>query len=350
MQYPDVRFSGAVLGFLVALPALAAPPDEVAGLTWCSGSKECVSWSSVAGATQYLVYKGDAATLPALATTGLDSCSAGAFTATTTGDLLIRRPGPGELLWYLVTARNADGEGSAGTGTNTPRLPNANGKCCGELAFRERFNAANGAPWPPPWQRVCSVDRSDVQNGSGRYRPVLSGYSLARLTAPIDERDVEVRLSMQFEDSETQGIGFYVRQNGGCLQNTPLHGAGYAVFVEDFRTDGIGVWRERDGNEESISINFNPSFDFQNGVRYRVRFRCLQESPVTTRLQAKFWIEGSAEPAGWQVDAVDGLPSLQGVSGGLAADSWSNYTWPGPPGGIAHTFIDDVEIERVCPP
>ncbi len=350
-----MRFVKAVLfyiglGVCAMTLAAAAPPAEVLGLSFCSGSKECLSWSAVPGATQYLVYKGSAETLPALASSGLDSCSAGAFGNTSTTDILIRRPNPGELLWYLVTARNADGEGSAGAGTAGERTPNADGNCCGELAFRERFAAPNGSAWPPPWQGVCSVDRADVQNGSGRYRPTLSGYSLARLTAAIDERDVDVRLTMQFEDSETQGIGFYVRQNGGCLQNTPLHGAGYAVFVEDFRTDGIGVWRERDGNEESISINFNPAFDFQNGVRYRVRFRCVQESPVTTRLQAKFWVEGTSEPPAWLVDVVDGLPALQGTSGGLAADSWSNYTSPGPPGGVAHTFIDDVEIERVCTP
>ena len=126
----------------------------------------------------------------------------------------------------------------------------------------------------PRKRGIGSVETADLQGNRARFRPTLSNYSLARLHAPFDERDVEVELTLEFTDVTSQGLGFYVRQNGGYLQQTPTHGQGYAVFVEGFRASpGIGAWREVDGNEQEVQVHFDPALNFQNGVRYRVRFR-----------------------------------------------------------------------------
>jgi gluconolactonase len=218
---------------------------------------------------------------------------------------------------------------------------------CGPALFSADFAAADGAPWPAPWTAIGSVDVADVQAGRGRFRPTPSGYSLARLYAPLAAADVEATLTVEFEDLATQGIGFYVRQNGGYLDQSVPTGQGYAVFVEGFRGfHGIGVWREVNGVEMSILIDMGLAL--ADGVPYRVRFRVHQIDPSNTRLQAKIWPVGDPEPFLWNVDTTDGTPVLQGTAGGIALDSWSEITWPGPI--TAHTFADDVRIDPLCSP
>lgn len=71
------------------------------------------------------------------------------------------------------------------------------------------------------------------------------------------------------------------------------------------------------------------------------RLRVVQESPSATRLQARVWLAGQLEPATWMVDVTDSTPSLQGVSGAIAVDSYSSIT----SGAIAAgTFIDDIRV------
>jgi len=215
-------------------------------------------------------------------------------------------------------------------------------------AYVETFSGADGSPWPMPWAATGSVALADLQGGRARWRPTASGYSLARLDAPIATRDVEVQFTVVFEDIATQGVGFYVRQNGGYLQQTVPHGQGYAVFVEGFRGPGIGVWREVDGVETDVEILFDAGLGLANGVPYRVRFRVEQLDPATTALRAKIWPQAGVEPAGWHVEATDTTPVLQGLFGGIALDSWSSIQSPG--AITAHTLVDDVEVGEVCPP
>lgn len=233
-----------------------------------------------------------------------------------------------------------------------PALTAYPAECTGapsDVVYAETFTLADGSGWPAPWVPIGSVETADVQGGRARFRPTISGYSLARLYAPFDEQDVEVELTLEFSDVASQGLGFYVRQNGGYLQETPTHGQGYAVFVEGFRAaPGIGVWREIDGHEQDIVIHFDPALNFQDGVRYRVRFRVTQETPTDTRLRAKVWPEADAEPAGWHVDTTDATPALQNLSGGFAVDAWSAFT-PSTPGmpPAAFQFFDDVIVRRL---
>jgi len=242
-----------------------------------------------------------------------------------------------------ATAPTATPTAATPTPTATPTATAA----CGAAVYAEDFTGGNGDPWPAPWTAIGSVDVADIQTNRARFRPTLSGYSLARLYAPVAATDVEARFTVEFEDIGQQGVGFYVRQNGGYLQDTMPHGEGYAVFVEGFRGfQGIGVWREIDGNEQQILIDMGQTI--ADGTRYRVRFQAFQADAGTTVLRAKMWPEAGAEPSGWAVETTDASPDLQGVSGGIAADSWSSIISGGPT--PAHTFLDDVEIVPLCNP
>ncbi len=234
----------------------------------------------------------------------------------------------------------------------------ANGTVCGwsnsrvPSTYSESFTLDDGAAWPAPWTPISGTAAvADIQGGRARFRPVPTGYSLARVVAPIATQDVEVRFTVIFADvgpGGTQGVGFYVRQNGGYLQQTMPHGQGYAVFVEDFRGPGIGVWKELDGNEIPLAITFDAALAFQNGVPYRVRFRVSQVDPANTLLQAKVWPAAQAEPTAWQVSFLDNTPQLQNLAGGIALDSWSSLQSPNPI--TAATFVDDVQVNGLCNP
>ncbi|MFT4571663.1 MAG: gluconolactonase [Hyphomicrobiaceae bacterium] len=220
------------------------------------------------------------------------------------------------------------------------------------LIYSENFDGLDGAVWPAPWTPVGGVASYDLQGNRARFHPTTTNYSLARLYAPDSETDVEVLLTVEFSDIDTQGLGFYARSNGGYLDQTSPMGQGYAVFIEGFSTSsGIGVWREINGVEQSIVRNLDPSFNLQNGVRYRVRFRVFQEDASTTRLQARIWVEGQTEPTLWHADETDSTPVLQGLSGGFAVDAYSSIN-PGTPGSPvpADQFFDDVEIYRLADP
>ena len=220
---------------------------------------------------------------------------------------------------------------------------------CGNLIYAEPFTASDASAWPAPWLALGNVATADIQQGRARLRPQPNGYSLARMGAAIDNRSVEARFTLRFEDLSTQGIGFYVRQNGGYLQQMATHGQGYAAFVEGgFRgTPGISVWNEVDGTEVQLAHAAAPSPALATDTDYRVRLQVQQINPAQTSLRAKLWLASQAEPAAWSVAYVDAAAALQNVDGGIAVDSWSSLTSPPI---TAYTFVDDIELISLCAP
>jgi hypothetical protein len=221
---------------------------------------------------------------------------------------------------------------------------------CGNLMYAEPFAMADGAAWPAPWSALGNVASADVQQQSARLRPMPTNYSLARMGASLATSSVEVRFTLRFEDVATQGVGFYIRQNGGYLTQTMPHGQGYAAFVEgSFRgLPGIGLWKEIDGVEMQIAHAAAPTSAMENGVDYRVRYQVLQIDSAQTLSRAKLWIASGDEPAAWQTSVVDMSASLQGISGGIAVDSWSSLQTGA--SITAHTFVDNIEIIALCSP
>lgn len=209
----------------------------------------------------------------------------------------------------------------------------------GSFSFSEPFAGADTAPWPTRWTVLGGVTAQSQQAGRGRLVPLTSGYSLARMGTTEGASDIEVTFQVQFENIATQGVGYYVRQNGGWLRGTAVHGQGYAVFVEGFRGSRLGVWKEVDGQEIEIMPFTSFGTPLQSNLLYQVRLRVTQAASNLTRLQARLWLAAQAEPTTWQLDTTDATPSLQNVSGGMAVDSYSSQTT----GTItAATLVDNI--------
>jgi hypothetical protein len=232
------------------------------------------------------------------------------------------------------TTADTSGAGSFDTSIGTA----ADSGGVGDCMLQESFDQ-DGSSWPSPWTAVGGVAVADVQGGRGRLVPTTSSYSLARMVAPLGCSDVEVTFSFEFTSANTQGVGFYVRQNGGHLQATTPRGQGYAVFAEAFRDPaGVGAWHELDGNE--VMIEPIAPMALAPNTLYRVRYRVTQQDASTTSLQARVWPDGSAEPTTWQLERTDASPALQSRAGGVAIDAWSALT----SGSASDLFVDDVVV------
>ncbi len=215
-----------------------------------------------------------------------------------------------------------------------------------DLPYSTVFSGPNGSPWPAPWfDGGFHVTVWDLQQNRGRLngdatrvaRMILSGYA---------ELDVEAEVTFEFEDVHNQGIGFYVRQNGGTLQEYQPHGQGYAMFLKGNWAwpEDLGLWWEVNGVETQFAWGNNPiAGGLQNDTRYRLRFRVTQSDPATTLIQAKVWPEALAEPGPWTIEAFDTRPELQGTLGSFAIDIY-NFA------GAQPIYIDELSIVRVLEP
>jgi hypothetical protein len=208
----------------------------------------------------------------------------------------------------------------------------------------EDFAGADATAWPTGWVALGGVDEAGVTDGRAWLTPRVTNYSLGRVghaLSPAPASDVEVTFRLAMDQPPLQGVGFYVRQNGGYLRGTTPHGSGYAVFVDALLDPRFSLWRERDGVEEilveAIVATFEPGRD------YRVRFRCTQDG-ATTRLAARIWPADAAEPSTWTVETTDATPALQGAAGAIAIDAWSVAIVGGSAPPPERIYVDDIAV------
>lgn len=213
--------------------------------------------------------------------------------------------------------------------------------------YVESFGLADGNPLPSAWTIAGGLELADVQQGRARLRPVPSTIAPGRVVAAILTLDVDVRFTFWMEDVSRQGVGFYVRQNGGYLDQTVPAGEGYAVFLEGFFGGSrIGIWREVDGMEEPLGERMLIPLSFADGEPYRARLRVTQTTPTETLLQAKVWPLADPEPEAWTLTRIDASPSLQNVEAGIALDVFTLAGGSGSPSG----YFDDITIGALCNP
>ena len=205
------------------------------------------------------------------------------------------------------------------------------------LLFSEYFDGGVSNTWPPAWTDLGGLLNYEV-DGDGRGRLEGELANVGRIGVPgLSEVDVEVVLTVTFDDWNTQGMGIYVRQNGGWLTNTVPPGEGYAVFLEGDGLDAIGIWREIDGIEIEMHSEVPPPI--VDGVAYRLRFGCLQSGGVT-QLRAKIWPALDSEPLPWNVVHFDDTAVLQNQPGTFAIDMY-NYSAP------LGIYLDDIEVRTL---
>lgn len=263
-------------------------------------------------------------------TTTATATTAGTVTAATTD-------GPVTTLDSTAGSSTADADDTDMPSTTTNGTDTGGGSS-GAL-HDESFDGPDGAPWPEPWIAAGSAVISAELLGD-RGRLVGQTARVARMVLPgFAETDVDITITVQFDDWAQQGFGVYMRQNGGALQETDPPGQGYATYVEGGFMQTIGIWRELDGVEVMLEGVPVPGGALEPGVPYRLRLQGRQEGPHT-RLRTRIWLVGEPEPAAWQVDVIDDTPELQNTEGSFALDVY-NYA------GTGGVLVDDLRIARL---
>lgn len=247
------------------------------------------------------------------------------------------------LTLWVLSACASDDLGGDVDGMSGPDAGGGTDTAPGDAWLVEDFALGDGPAWPAGWAPLGGVASAGVTQGRAWLTPTVSAYTLGRMGHALGAgatADVDVAFLFSLADPVRQGVGFYVRQNGGYLTATNPRGGGYAVFVEAFRGPQIGLWRERDGIEESLVRVAVPALDAN--ASYRVRFRCTQDG-ASTQLAARIWRASAAEPSTWDVTITDATPALQNVVGAIAVDAWNTAT-PGNGSPPASIFFDDITV------
>jgi len=210
----------------------------------------------------------------------------------------------------------------------------------GEVIYDESFDGNDGDAWPEPWQ-IVGTRIIDAEIDGGRAR--MSGQTnlTARLVLPgHDELDTDVTVVVEYENFSAQGYGFYVRHNGGALQESDPPGQGYGVYAEGGSLRSLGIWKEIDGVESPILETPDAvAGGVEAGTPYVIRFQCTQREGATL-LRAKMWRQGDDEPDAWMVQTEDSTPELQNQRGSFANDVY-NYS------GTGSVWVHELEIARM---
>jgi hypothetical protein len=116
--------------------SVIAPPEIAVGAnyTWptVNQTQQTMGWNTEATATGYRVYRGTLANLGNLCNTGTDFCTRYDGTNTTldiTSDNPATIDSTNKVIYYLIVAYNAGGEGPSGTATCGTRVVNSSGTC-----------------------------------------------------------------------------------------------------------------------------------------------------------------------------------------------------------------------------
>ena len=246
------------------------------------------------------------------------------------------------------------------------------GSSTGLAILSQDFNGiASGSPWPAGWVNASgpNVVSATIQDGRACLEAVQnngnSQTTLARMVnQTISARDIEISVTVQYEDFYSQGVGLYGRQNGEFLDVNPVLGAGYALFVEGSNGACMGLWYEENGIEylhectapgDVLNYDFTPGGLAANST-FNYRFQIRQISGTQTMQQAKMWLEGDSEPAQWQVfsdnNNIGGagdpmsIPALQNITGSIALDLY-NYFYN--PNTVRSACFDNLVVKDLSP-
>ncbi|MFV2059886.1 MAG: hypothetical protein ACC653_04325 [Gammaproteobacteria bacterium] len=216
------------------------------------------------------------------------------------------------------------------------------------VVLSNNFTGANNASWPSGWTTVSSsaTISVDIQNNRGRlrsnsYNGMTSNSALTRvINNTINIQDSDVVFTVEFEDFANQGVGFYVRQNGGYLTDTATNGQGYSVFMEGNGTDDLGLWYELNGIETLLTGSNVPAITILNNTAYKIRFQVQQLNSLDTIQRCKVWLASGTEPAAWSIQFTSSFSALQNISGGVAVDLF-NYS------GTNSIYLDDIVVTEL---
>ena len=240
----------------------------------------------------------------------------------------------------------------------------------------QNFNdLEDGSPWPDPWRvaQGSPVVSHTIENGEACLEaliftpgmPANGEQHMARMVTPgLDVGSFEVSFEVTFGDAQNQGFGFYGLQNDGFFRRGAVNGKGYNLFLRGFSGSArMEFWYEENGSEirhhqfflrDVIASGENQYSTSKYRVRYQVEYISAE---IGTIQRAKIWLDGTDEPAVWQISDDIGLQfpavnpmqivDLQNIEDGFGIDLY-NANHPAVGGAETTSIcIDNVEITEI---
>lgn len=184
------------------------------------------------------------------------------------------------------------------------------------------------------WSRVGPPQSFSVNGAAGLFTLASNGATAAARLTAVSNLDVDVQASTSFDVAQT-GSGSWVNLIARSTSPTQeyrgrVRFSGSSVYAAVHRVAG--------GSPVVLVPEVVvPGITSTPGTVYRVRFSVSGTAPTTLRL--KVWANGTPEPVGWNVQATDSTPVLQGPGAvGLHAYAQGAVAYP-------MTFaFDDVAV------
>lgn len=297
------------LCLIASLPAAAAPPGEVPDDAVFAADRQTLSWSPVEGATAYDVYEGSN---PA----AYDQVCR-VYLASSTSAILDETPlAPGQMLYFLIDAVGADGEGTLGNGAAGERpnlapcadadgdlVPDNLDNCPGVANASQADQDGNGVG------DRCDPNTYDFEADVAGERPA----GMVRLAGPsptFTVKDLGGDLAVSFDGAGTGAYERFERLPAGMeLQDTTVY-LDYDVAPQvcsiELWSDGAYGWNAGNGVILQIGTGGNLTYYDRHG----------QQVPS---------IAGPAAPASGRLRLR--LERGPGTTASLHVDSWDGSAW-----------------------
>ena len=208
---------------------------------------------------------------------------------------------------YTVTLTVTDDDGATATATRTVTVtaaPPADPAVARDTFERAVTTGLGTADLGGPWTVSASGVAVSVADGAARLSVPAGRTATARLGS-VSAQDVDL-LSTMWLDAAPTGGGVYV--------SSVVRGSTAGEYRSRLRimADGkvlFNLSRVVGGTETAISTQVTlAGITYTPGTKLQVRTQA-----VGTTLQAKVWVAGTAEPAGWLASVTDTTAGLQGA-------------------------------------
>lgn len=211
---------------------------------------------------------------------------------------------------YQVTLTATDPDGLKDTATATVSVQATAGPLAQDAFGRTVQGGWGEADLGGIWTRTGGTSTAAVSGGMGHLVGANPGSGPAIYLPAMQGTDAVGTIQVQLDKPPTGG-GAYLYFSPRYFSNANQ----YLLKSRITSTGGLQVQlvRTLEGTETLLATTYQSEFGYQAGQVINLKVSVTGTSP--TRLAARAWAAGDAEPAGWLLEASDSTASLQAPGG-----------------------------------
>ncbi|WP_116449776.1 PKD domain-containing protein [Blastococcus litoris] len=195
-----------------------------------------------------------------------------------------------------------------------------------------------------PWTVSVPLGAASVSGGAGHLDVTRTGGTSSALLNGVSARDLALQAAVSLDRQPAGGANHVTVSTRRVSASTM-----YETILKFSPSGTVNLTLSRKvGNvNTTLQALTIPGLTYTSGTVLQLRLEVVGSGPTT--LRAKLWVDGTAEPAAWQVSATDAASELQvagavgttlyvssaatTIPGRLNLDDW----WIGQPGAVRPT-------------